>query len=189
MAPLLDGILLDLSIFGRPTRCYLFISFAPSTSDQKSARPQHELQLTGYLQSPAIFQQATNQHFTPTLERWNACEKRRKKKAGGIWCSETEMGTRVTRRQLVVEHPIFNPDLRCPVVFCCACVKGSVLQPRPDVRGRYNLNRSTTTTNHSYLNRSMEPKGRDFPRPLLILKNNVLALHMKESVKSHCCRY
>lgn len=84
MAALLDGIFLDLSIFGRPTRCYLFISFAPSTSDRNSVRPRHELQLTGCLRSPAVFQHATNQHFTPTLERWNACEKKRKKKSQGL---------------------------------------------------------------------------------------------------------
>lgn len=43
---------------------------------------QHELAAAGYLQSPAICQHVTNQHFTPTPPRSNWLWRRQK----GTWC-------------------------------------------------------------------------------------------------------
>lgn len=71
-APVLDRILFNPFIFDGPW-LHLFCSF------QTRPTCQCELKSTGCLQSPAIFQHATNQRFTPTPERWNACEQKESK--------------------------------------------------------------------------------------------------------------
>lgn len=58
--------------FGPPAPCHRFISFFfPARPGRKGVWAQHELASAGYLQSPAICQHGTNQHFTPTPLRSN----------------------------------------------------------------------------------------------------------------------
>lgn len=69
--------------FGPPAPCHRFISFFfPARPGRKGVWAQHELASAGYLQSPAICQHGTNQHFTPTPLRSNRLWRRQK----GTWC-------------------------------------------------------------------------------------------------------
>lgn len=56
--------------------------FFPAGPGRKGVWAQHELASAGYLQSPAICQHGTNQHFTPTPLRSNRLWRRQK----GTWC-------------------------------------------------------------------------------------------------------
>lgn len=61
-----------------PASCHPFISFVPARPGQKGVWAQHELASAGYLQSPAICQCGTNQHFTRSPLRGNRLWRRQK---------------------------------------------------------------------------------------------------------------
>lgn len=64
---------------------------------QKAVWVQHELASAGHLQSPAICQRGTNQHFTHSLPRCNRLWRRQKEmwRDGEMECTEGKRGTKI----------------------------------------------------------------------------------------------
>lgn len=142
-----------------PASCHRFISFVPARPGQKGVWAQHELASAGYLQSPAICQRGTNQHFTRSPPRGNRLWRRQKgdvvwwrngmhEKKGRRDKRDRNRGAEWGKESRKAASSLLIPNLpRCsgpPVVFNSCSVERSVPLLSPE-------NMRTHTNVHVYM--------------------------------------